>query len=411
MDDLPERRSPSWPARATTAVTASSSPGRCSSAASGDGLRRRTRLRHHRRCADQPRYPGPPQHHGRRVADKRLGTPLLGGRPARLIIDALFWHRLKAPLTGLYETVAADLNGSGITRGLNRPAIGDVGRLRADLMGPCIEAAVTVTLGAPKLPLVLPPAEQKAGGRHRRHRHPLGVIEALDGPRIRAADAREPASAGRAASSGCPQGRLRPGARGGRFGGQDRGRGPGRPRRPALRRRLVTVGCPRSCLPIVAALGMGTDRATRRDAGRHRPFRGGRDRACASADVIALRAGPRARRGVTTFVREVVEKSEAPLVLDADALNAFADDPALLVGREGARRHHHAASGGDGAAGRRLRRGRQNSRLGIAADVARRHRVYVVLKGYRTLIATPSGTLRVNPTSSPGMATGARATC
>ncbi len=32
-----------------------------------------------------------------------------------------------------------------------------------DLIGDCIDATVTVTLGAPKLPLILPPAESKSG--------------------------------------------------------------------------------------------------------------------------------------------------------------------------------------------------------------------------------------------------------
>jgi ADP-dependent NAD(P)H-hydrate dehydratase / NAD(P)H-hydrate epimerase len=48
----------------------------------------------------------------------------------------------------------------------------------------------------------------------------------------------------------------------------------------------------------------------------------------------------------------------------------------------------------------------QADRMGIARDFATAHKLYVVLKGYRTLIATPDGTIYVNPTGSPGMATG-----
>ena len=48
----------------------------------------------------------------------------------------------------------------------------------------------------------------------------------------------------------------------------------------------------------------------------------------------------------------------------------------------------------------------QADRMGIARDFAARHRLHVVLKGYRTLIATPDGKVFVNPTGTPGMATG-----
>jgi ADP-dependent NAD(P)H-hydrate dehydratase / NAD(P)H-hydrate epimerase len=93
-------------------------------------------------------------------------------------------------------------------------------------------------------------------------------------------------------------------------------------------------------------------------------------------------------------------------VLDADALNAFADDPAALVGREG---RDVIITPHPGEMARLVGctiDDVQADRMGIARDFATAHKVYVVLKGYRTLIATPDGKVFVNPTGSPGMASG-----
>ncbi len=48
----------------------------------------------------------------------------------------------------------------------------------------------------------------------------------------------------------------------------------------------------------------------------------------------------------------------------------------------------------------------QAARLDVARDFAVTHDVHLVLKGHRTLIATPAGDVFVNPTGNPGMATG-----
>src|SRR2546429_2732880 len=101
-----------------------------------------------------------------------------------LIVDAIFGTGLNAPVSGFIESIVADVNASGITV----VAIDLPSGLSADSpkpIGPSIEAGLTVTLAAPKLPLVLPPAEIRAGdiviadiGI------PGDVLDSLEGPRI-----------------------------------------------------------------------------------------------------------------------------------------------------------------------------------------------------------------------------------
>jgi len=324
-----------------------------------------------------------------------------------LIIDAMFGTGLTTPLSGFYETVVADINEAGVPIvAIDVPS--GMSADTSDLIGDCIEATVTVTLGAPKVPLVLPPAEMKAGevviadiGI------PSEVIEQLEGPRLelltrermraliqpRAADAhkgdfgRVLVVAGSTGKTGaavlCAQGALRAGAG------------------------LVTVAAPRSCQAVIASHAVeymteGIDENA--DGTVH--FAAAEAVLGFSADVVV--AGPGLGRGaaVTAFVRELVDKCESPLVLDADALNAFADEPASLVGREGRdviiTPHPGEMARLVGCTVDDL----QADRIGIAADFARRHQLYVVLKGYRTLVVTPDEKVFVNPTGCPGMATG-----
>src|SRR5947207_1740462 len=101
-----------------------------------------------------------------------------------LIVDAIFGTGLNAPVTGLIESVVADVNASGIpVVSIDLPS--GLSADSPDPIGPSIEAALTITLGAPKLPLVLPPGETRAGdiviadiGI------PGEVFESVDGPRI-----------------------------------------------------------------------------------------------------------------------------------------------------------------------------------------------------------------------------------
>jgi len=101
-----------------------------------------------------------------------------------LIVDAIFGTGLKSALAGMMETVAADVNASGIpVVAVDLPT--GMSADRPEPIGECIHASMTVTLAAPKLPLVLPPGEGQAGSIVVADIGiPPEVIENLAGPRI-----------------------------------------------------------------------------------------------------------------------------------------------------------------------------------------------------------------------------------
>ena len=125
--------------------------------------------------------------------------------------------------------------------------------------------------------------------------------------------------------------------------------------------------------------------------------------------VIAI--GPGISRNAETyeFVRGMLKfaaaQADVPFVLDADALNAFAGEAGELNGRE--RTIVITPHPGEMARLTGLTIAEiQAKRLDVARRFASEHELIVVLKGHRTLIASPDGSVWVNPTGNPGMATG-----
>lgn len=324
-----------------------------------------------------------------------------------ILVDALFGTGLSQPLAGLYCTIVADVNQSGLTVvSIDLPS-----GLSADTherIGDAFEAALTVTLAAPKIPLVLPPAEAACGDLVIADIGiPLEVIEGLDGPRTdlvtraatrelvppRAVDAhkgdfgRVGIVAGSIGKTGAAHlaamGALRSGAG------------------------LVTVCAPAAAVPIVAAMGPEymTEPLASRD-GRTVDAEAV-DRVLAlEADVLAVGPGLGQGDGPRAFVHALVERAGVPLVLDADALNAFAGCTDLLRGRDGL---DVIVTPHPGEMARLLGTSVedvQRRRVEVARDFARAHHVYVVLKGHRTVVATPEGTVGINITGNPGMASG-----
>jgi NAD(P)H-hydrate epimerase len=324
-----------------------------------------------------------------------------------LIVDAMVGTGFSGALSGLLETVVADVNGLGVpVVAIDLPT--GVSADSHEVAGSAVEASMTVTLAAPKIPLVFPPADAYAGDLVIADIGiPPPVVDELDGPYLelltrermrelvpaRAADShkgdfgRVLVVAGSVGKTGAAHltalGALRSGAG------------------------LVTIATPRSALPIVAALGVEYMTEPLDETAAGSIDFAALDRVLEmKADVIAVGPGLGQDPSTAAFVHGLLERAGVPLVLDADALNAFSGDPDRLVGRDGV---DVIVTPHPGEMARLLNvsvEAVQHDRLAYARDFAASHRVHVVLKGHRTVIAGPENRAFVNLTGNAGMATG-----
>jgi hydroxyethylthiazole kinase-like uncharacterized protein yjeF len=325
---------------------------------------------------------------------------------AELVVDALFGTGLTRPLSGLAAAIVTDLNAAAapivavdLPSGLSAD--------RTDVPGPAIRATMTVTFGAPKLPLVLTPACACAGelvvadiGI------PPGVIEGLTGPRVEFLEA----PALRALIRD-----RKPDSHKGLYGhvlvvGGSRGKigAPALTARAALRSGagLVTIAPPASCWTLVATFTAEAMTEPLPETASGTVAEEALERVLAfGASVIAVGPGLGRSPSTTEFVRHLVSRSRVPLVIDADALNALAGHADLLRSRVAAdvivTPHPGEMARLTGLSIADV----QQDRLNIARSFASSHGVHVVLKGHRTVIATPTGDAFVNSTGNPGMAT------
>jgi NAD(P)H-hydrate epimerase len=324
-----------------------------------------------------------------------------------LIVDAIFGTGLGSALGGMMETVVADVNASSIPIvSIDLPS-----GMSADtphLIGDCIDASMTVTLAAPKLPLVLPPGEAHAGdvviadigipydvidGVEGRHIELLAPEQLRDLVEPRAADShkgdygRVTIVAGSRGKTGAAHlsamGALRSGAG------------------------LVTVATPGSLLGIVASMAAEFMTEPLAESSDGLITRAAIDTVLdLRHDVIACGPGLGRGPGVGEFVRALLDRATVPLVIDADAITVLADHPERLTGRE---ERDVIITPHPGEMARLIGspvEEVQANRMDVATEFATTHRVYVVLKGHRTIIATPEGRVYINPTGNAGMATG-----
>ena len=177
---------------------------------------------------------------------------------------------------------------------------------------------------------------------------------------------------------------------------------------------LVTAAVPREILPIVAAVApelMLTPLATEGSGGLSLDVLDEHTLATLLKGISVVGIGPGLGQEGSTpeWVRTFVERVSLPMVIDADALNALAGKTSLLKAatKGGKRAIVLTPHPGEMArlAGMTVKQV-EADRVWLARSFAAEHGVTLVLKGWRTLIAHPDGSIAVNTTGNPGMAKG-----
>ena len=336
---------------------------------------------------------------------------------ADLIVDALLGTGLRGPVEGLLASVIADVNAARIKHGARASVVSvdmpsGLSSDAEDFGGPVVSADFTVTLTAPKLGQMVSPRAASCGVLVVRNiGTPPELLESdphlkmhwLEPGEFRGLPlARDPDShkgsyghalvvAGSVGKSGAAilagRGALRSGAG------------------------LVTVATPLDVIPTVSAGApeMMTAPLAATDAGTASLRNLDYDRFAEIArdkSVVAIGPGLSTHNETQQFIRKIVEETPLPIVLDADGLNAYDGMSDHLNQRQAPML---ALTPHPGEMARLLgitTKDVQARRLDVALEAAGKWRAHVILKGFHTILATPSGNAYFNTTGNPGMATG-----
>lgn len=325
---------------------------------------------------------------------------------ATLIVDAIFGTGLTSAVRGMYSSVIQDINKSKAFK----VAVDIPSGLSTDtfrIIGPCVKADLTVTMAAPKIAHIFPPAEGFIGELivadisvppylFEKEDLKLELVEKqnlLPYFRKRKKDAHKGTYGHLFIVSGS-LGKTGAAIMAGKAG-LKMGAG------------LVTVGTPESCLPIVARSMVELMTEPLPETPKKTLAYEALERILALLkDKDALMIGP----GISThpstakLVLSLIPKIKIPAVIDADALNILASKPELFKSLN----QPAVLTPHPGEFARLLRISTKEvveKKLELTPKFAQKYGVYVVLKGYKTLIATPEGDVYINPTGNPGMAT------
>lgn len=124
-----------------------------------------------------------------------------------------------------------------------------------------------------------------------------------------------------------------------------------------------------------------------------------------TASAYLVGPGLSVNNDIAYLVRETALSSKAPVIIDADGINAIGRDIEFIKQMKAPlifTPHPKEFSRLSGLPVAEI----EADRLGVAKNFALEHKVWLVLKGANTVVATPDGEVYVNMSGNPGMATG-----
>ncbi len=330
---------------------------------------------------------------------------------ADIVIDALLGTGLRGAVEGLLAQVIADVNEAkpGIVVAVDIPS-----GLSADskeVPGPAISADYTLTFTAPKMGMISPPASELVGKLIvRAIGSPPSLVEEVGNEGLRWLEPGEFKSLPLKRRLNSHKGNyghalIVAGSRGKTGAAVLAGWA-------ALRAGagLVTVATAETELWSVSSsvheLMSAPLKATDAGSISLRAFEGEHfARLLDGKNVLAMGPGLSTNEDTRNFVHRAVSTCLLPLILDADALNAFAG-----CERELSRRQSESCTitPHPGEMARLLNCSTEEVqawRIEIARRAASDWNAYVVLKGAGTIVASPNGRIWINSTGNPGMAT------
>jgi NAD(P)H-hydrate epimerase len=321
-------------------------------------------------------------------------------------VDGILGVGLSSPLSGLYKEVVDFINGASKKRVALDISTG-LDANTGQVLGSAIQADITFTFGLPKVGQAVYPGVDLTGELRtvdigwpdrllKRYRPTHFLVEASD------VQARIPTRAPRTHKGDCGHVYLLAGSRGKMGAAALSG--------TAVLRSgagLLTLGCAESQVSIVTRKLMEamTDPLPETDKGSIALKAISKiEKSLKGKEVLALGPGLSQDSETVSLVLKLLPKIKIPIVVDADGLNALATQtsilkkvkgPVVLTPHPG---EFSRLTGVSVVEGERVR-------VEWASSFSKKHKVWVILKGARSIIAAPHGEVYINPTGNPGMAT------